>query len=83
MPISKEEAYDIVKKDVPFGKIQACVEYNGLYLFQVFDSRPGEEEMDPFYSVNKDTRELKEFSLFTDGDMTQVVSLFKQAKETG
>ena len=38
---------------------------------------PEEEEMDPFYSVNKLTGEFKEFSIFSDDNIDYIVPLFK------
>jgi len=70
-------ATNVVIKNLPNGTIQCSVEYKDMYLFQVFGDDPGEEEVDPFYSVNKETGEFKEFSILTDGDIGEVVSLFK------
>jgi len=70
-------ATNVVIKNLPNGTIQCSVEYKDMYLFQVFGDAPGEEEVDPFYSVNKETGEFKEFSILTDGDIGEVVSLFK------
>lgn len=74
------EATKVIKKNIPDGKIQAMITYNDLYIFQVFTDRPFEEEMDPFYSVNQQTGEFRDFSIITDGDPAKVVSLFKAAK---
>jgi hypothetical protein len=78
MPLSLQDATKIVKKALPAGKIQKSVEYKGLYLFQVFTDDPFEEEMDPFYSVNKETGEFRDFSVITDGDITEIAALFNQ-----
>lgn len=75
-----EEATQIVKKNLPKGKIQAVVWYRGLYLFMVFREDPFEEEVDPFYSIDQQTGEFKEFSLFTDGNINEVLFLFQNKK---
>lgn len=77
------QATEIVKNQLPNGKIQARVVYRDLYLFQVFGDDPLEGQMDPFYSVNKETGEFSEFSLLTDGDISEVVSLFKETSQQG
>lgn len=78
--LNVNEATEIVRKALPNGKIQKTVVYTDLYLFQVFRDTPGEEEIDPFYSVNQKTGEFNEFSILTDGDITQVLDLFVNAK---
>lgn len=75
-----KEAIEVVHKNHPNGEIQAWVTYKNLYLFQVFNKRPGEEEMDPFFSVNKETGEFKEFSVWTDGNVIEITSLFGKAE---
>lgn len=76
-----QEAEKIVYEVFPKGKIQAVVSYKDLYLFQVFTDRPFEENWDPFYSVNKATGEFRDFSVITDGNTSELVSLFVQAKK--
>lgn len=78
--IDIDEATKIVQKAIPDGKIQASVVYNDLYLFQVFNTDPFEEEMDPFFSVHRETGEFRDFSIITDGKTAEVVALFKKAK---
>lgn len=80
MPVDKSQATALIKKTFPEGKIQAVVEYKNLYLFQVFGDDPLEGELDPFYSVNKNTGELKEFSILTDAKPTEILPLFVKAK---
>jgi hypothetical protein len=78
--LSVKEAIEVVHKNHPLGEIQSWVTYKNLYLFQVFNKRPGEEEMDPFFSVDKETGEFKEFSILTDGNTAEVVSLFERTR---
>jgi len=75
------EAMNIVKKNHPGGSIQTYVEYRNLYLFQVFNKLPGEEEMDPFFSVDKETGEFKEFSILTDATPNEIIPLFVKEKQ--
>lgn len=75
------QATRIVKKTFPKGKIQSSIEYENLYIFQVFLPLPGEEEMDPFFSVNKETGAIKDFSILTDGDTTEITRLFLKAQK--
>lgn len=80
--LSANEATRVVKEYMPTGDIQKRIEYEGLYLFQIFTDRPGEEELDPFYSVNKETGEFRDFSIITDGNTEEILRLFSQpAKE--
>jgi hypothetical protein len=74
------EATKIISKSIPNAKIQAVVEYGDLYLFQVFTDLPFEEELDPFFSVNKETGEFRDFSILTDGNVRDIEALFMDAK---
>ena len=57
MQVSLQKAINIVKKNIPNGKIDASIRYRDLYLFKVFIDNGFEKEMDPFYSVNINTGE--------------------------
>lgn len=74
--LNQVEASKIVKDNLPFGKIQKVVPYKDVWLFQVFNKRPGEEIMDPFFSVHRTTGEFKEFSIITDGSPQEITELF-------
>jgi len=75
--LSPTDAAKIVRENHPLGDIKSYVEYRNLYLFMVYNKRPGEEMMDPFFSVDKTTGEFKEFSVFTDGNAREVLNLFE------
>jgi hypothetical protein len=77
-----KEATKVVNDSLPGWKIDAIVDYNNLYLFRVFSDRPFEEEMDPFFSVDKETGEFSDFSIITDGNTSEILSLFQKAKPT-
>ncbi len=81
MPFSLDKATGIVKKAFPLGKITSSIEYKNLYIFQVFNLFPEEEGMDPFFSVNKETGEIRDFSIITDGDISEITKLFLKAQE--
>lgn len=81
--LSSREAINIVNKAIPGGTIKAWVVYKNLFLFQVFTLNPYEEDQDPFYSVNMNTGEFLEFSVITDGDISEISSLFLNLDKTG
>lgn len=76
--LNVREATVIAHENHPDGDIQTVVVYKGLYLFRIFNDNPGEQEMDPFFSVDMETGEFKEFSILTDGDISEVTSLFTE-----
>lgn len=76
MQVSLQKAINIVKKNIPNGKIDASIRYSDLYLFKVFIDNGFEKEMDPFYSVNINTGEFRDFSILTDGDIGEITNLF-------
>lgn len=83
MPINVEEATKVINKEMPAGKIQAVIVYRNLYLFAVFTDDPFEVDWDPFVSVNRDTGEFRDFSIFADGDAAEILRLFETAKAKG
>lgn len=74
--LSVSQAINIVKKYIPQGSIQSAIEYNGLYVFMVFDNDELEGQMDTFYSVDIQTGEFRDFSIITDGDISKINNLF-------
>lgn len=74
--LSVSQAINIVKKYIPQGSIQSAIEYNGLYVFMVFDNDELEGQMDTFYSVDIQTGEFRDFSIITDGDISEINNLF-------
>lgn len=78
--LSLEEATKKLLKVFPNGKIKASIEYRDLFVFQMFVFRPLETEWDPFYSVNKITGELRDFSVIEDGNIGEINALFMKAK---
>ena len=76
MQVSLQKAINIIKKNIPNGKIDASIRYRDLYLFKVFIDNGFEKEMDPFYSVNINTGEFRDFSILTDGDIGEITNLF-------
>lgn len=79
--LSEKAAVQIAKKYIPDGDIQACARYRDLYLFQIFVGTSEEFGFDPFYSVNANTGEFKDFSIITDGDIDEISILFKHKEK--
>lgn len=73
--LNSAEALAQVKKTLPEVKIQTWTEYRQLYLVRVKYPYPGEEDFDPFFSVNKVTGEIRDFSVITDGDLSEISAL--------
>lgn len=74
--LSETEAYEIVRSVFPDSSIISPVVYRGSYLFQVIGNDPLEGDQDPFFSVNTQTGELRDFSILTDGDPKEIEKLF-------
>lgn len=77
LDISK--AKEIMANELPNSPIQTYIVYNELFVFRVRHPNPGEEDLDPFYSVNMNTGDFAEFSIITDGDIRTVTALFQKA----
>lgn len=78
--LSINDAKKIAKKNIPDGRIISFIVYNGLYVFKVFTDDEYEGQMDPFYSVNIETGEFRDFSILTDGDFDQLIDMFLKAE---
>lgn len=76
--LSFDEALKVIKRELPNGRIQKATSYRDLYLFIVFNDLPGEQEMDPFFSVNKTTGAFSDFSVLTDGNIDEIFTLFEK-----
>jgi hypothetical protein len=81
--LSVSEATKRIKKVFPDAKIGANIDYRGLYIFQVFLDLPEEAGFDPFFSVNKQTGEVRDFSVITDGNISEINKLFLEAGAGG
>jgi hypothetical protein len=73
--LNVNDAEVLIKKKLPNGRIQKSIEYNGLYIFQVFFDDEIEGIIDPFYSINKSTGEFNGFSLFLNNNY-KILELF-------
>ena len=78
--LSIQEADKVVTTAYPTGTIQKVVEYEDLFVYQIFGPMPGEETHAPFFSVNRKTGEFRDFSIFDDGDTQVLDDLFIKAK---
>ena len=70
------EAERIIKQEFPEATIPSFISYGNVFVFIVFFSDPDEGIFDPFYSVDKTTGEVSEFSVLTDGDFDDIQNLF-------
>lgn len=70
------EAEGIIRQKFPEATIPSFISYGNLFVFMVFFSDPDEGIFDPFYSVDKTTGEVAEFSVFTDGEFDDIQDLF-------
>lgn len=79
--LSEKAAIQIAKKYIPDGEIRERVRYRDLYILQIFVGTPEEFGFDPFYSVNANTGEFRDFSIITDGDVNEISTLFKHKEK--
>jgi len=73
------EATELLKKAYPErDRIVPPVVYQGNYLFQAYDdSDELEGMMDPYFTVNRETGDVSEFSIITDGNMEEIAALYE------
>lgn len=71
------QAKELVEKKNPGVKAVDCFRYESLLLVRVEFPDFDEGNYDPFFSVDPNTGEVKEFSVITDGDPLAIESAFK------
>lgn len=81
--LSEKEATAKIRAVFPNRTIEPPIEYQGLFIFQAFSSDPLEGQLDPFFSVNKETGEVRDFSIITDGNAHEISRLFLEKQGGG
>ena len=77
--LKMEEAITIAKKKMPEGRLVSVTPLGELFVFVIFGEEGSlESEMDPYYSVNKSTKEFKEFSLVKDTTPSKFLLAFQK-----
>jgi hypothetical protein len=79
--LTSEQATQVIRKVFPDSDLDVAgpVDYQSVYLFRVIDtSDPLEGAWDPFFSVDKKTGEVRDFSIITDGDQGRIIELFEE-----
>lgn len=74
--LSETQATQALDKAFPGRKIEPPISYRGLYVFKAISPDPDEGDFDPFFSVNQQTGEVRDFSVITDGDPRELSKLF-------
>lgn len=74
--MTEEEAVIRLEEEIPGVVIAARARYQNLYLFRIVMPDPLEADYDPFFSVDVETGEVRDFSVLTDGDMTEIAAAF-------
>ena len=74
--LTDTQATAALQAELPGLEIAAHALYNNLHLFRVVFPSESEGDFDPFFSVDSDTGEVQEFSVLTDGDISEVVAAF-------
>lgn len=73
--LSQPKAQAIVQLALPGAVIKTWADYNDLYLFRVEYPSLAERNWDPFWSVDKNTGEARDFSVITDGNLSDITKL--------
>jgi hypothetical protein len=64
-----------VKRFLPDAKVKSWAKYRHLYLYRVEYPSPLEKDFDPFFSVDSDTGTVRDFSVITDADISDIAAL--------
>jgi len=80
--LTSEQSMQAIRQVFPDSDLEITgpVDYQSVYLFRVIDtSDPIEGSWDPFFSVDKKTGEVRDFSIITDGNQGEIIQLFQEA----
>lgn len=79
--LNLKQATELLLKATPVVKVDAVVEHGDLYIFRAETDLPGEVGWDPFYSVNRRTRECRDYTiLLPSPDVRAVVKKFEEGQ---
>jgi hypothetical protein len=81
--LNETEALALVKKEFPDTRIFGPVEYQHLFIFQVFINVPLESGWDPFVSVDRRTGEVLDYSIIGDGGGHEICRKFEALRGGG
>lgn len=77
--LSEQYAIAKLKKFMPDHNPQKIIVYGNLYLIFAPGSDPDEGVWDPYFSVDMNTGEARDYSIYQDGKAREIVSLFENA----
>lgn len=81
--LSEREAIGKLKMLMPDRTPLKIITWNDLYLIQAPSSDPIEGEWDPYFSVDMNTGETRDYSIYQDGKAREIASLFEKAPQIG
>lgn len=79
--LSANDAKAALLRKEPTVAIQDLVRYRNVYLIRVRFASEEEADFDPFFSVDIQTGEVRDFSILTDGNFKEIAALFTNAKK--
>lgn len=80
--LSRTEAKDLLTFKYPGVRVESGVSFDDVWVFRAFlPLGGGEENMNPFLSVDKTTGETNDFSITASGDPVRLMNLFKMEDE--
>ena len=74
------EAKKIAEEKYPEGEIQRAAPFgDDLFVFVIFGEKDSiEREMDPYFSINRRTKEFKEFSILEETTPLEILDIFSK-----
>jgi hypothetical protein len=73
--LNKFQAQTLLENFYPEAMIKAWTVYQDFYLFRVEHPDPEEKDFDPFFSVDNLTGEVRDYSILTDGNISEIMKL--------
>lgn len=77
-----QEARKIIEQKIPEGRPQMVFPFENLFVFMIFGEEGSiESQMDPYYSVDRKTKEVKEFSMIENNPLKVMEVIANEAIE--
>jgi len=73
------QAKAAVEQALPGAKVEDWISYREVFLFRVQFPSASEANYDPFFYVDKLTGEVRDFSVLTDGNISEIAALFAKS----
>lgn len=78
--LNVKQAKEKMSEKLPDLTVVDGILYGRVFLFRTTSKDPVEGDFDPFFSVDVQTGEVRDFSVLTDGNIVEITDLFSKSR---